>query len=123
MKRYCAILILLASMAVAQGAQGGEADVVMVVAQQEAAGTWRFRVTVRHADVGWDHYADRWDVLDPGGAILGTRTLLHPHVEEQPFTRSLGGVEIPEGVTNVDVRARDSVHGYGGKVVSLELPR
>ena len=43
-------------------------------------------VTVQHADTGWDHYADAWEVLAPDGTVLGTRTLLHPHTDEQPFT-------------------------------------
>ena len=103
-------------------AAAGEADVVNAVATQEAAGTWRFDVTVAHADEGWDHYADQWEVLAPDGTVLGTRVLFHPHVEEQPFTRSLSGIVIPESVTTVTVRARDSVHGYGGATVSLELP-
>ena len=101
----------------------GEADVINVTAEQEAGGVWRFRVTVRHADEGWDHYADRWDVVAPDGSLLGSRTLLHPHVDEQPFTRSLSGVEIPSDVTSVTIRAGDSVHKYGGREMVVELPR
>ena len=51
------------------------------------------------------------------------RTLLHPHVDEQPFTRSLGGVAIPSDVSRVTVRAGDSVHKYGGHEVLVDLPR
>jgi len=79
-------------------AAGGEANVVAVDVTRERAGTYRFDVTVRHADEGWKHYADRWDVLAPDGTVLGTRVLLHPHVNEQPFTRSLSGVTIPDGI-------------------------
>jgi hypothetical protein len=104
-------------------AGAGEADVVAVEAVQESAGTWRFDVTVAHADEGWDHYADRWEVLAPDGSVLGTRVLLHPHVGEQPFTRSLGGVAIPAGVDHVIVRTHDSVHGLGGAEMTVELPR
>jgi hypothetical protein len=49
--------------------------------------------------------------------LLGTRTLLHPHETEQPFTRSLAGVRIPNEVAEVTVRAHDRVHGYGGREV------
>jgi hypothetical protein len=49
------------------------------------SGVYRFSVTVRHADEGWDHYADRWEVLTSDGTLLATRTLYHPHVNEQPF--------------------------------------
>lgn len=98
----------------------GEADVLQVRAEQGRDGTWNFRVTVRHDDEGWDHYADRWEVLDPEGNVLGTRILAHPHVGEQPFTRSLSGVRIPRGIDTVVVRARDSVHGYGGAEVEIQ---
>jgi hypothetical protein len=113
-----AAALLLASAAVGHA---GEADVVDVKASAESGGTWRFDVTVRHADEGWDHYADRWDVLSPDGTVLGTRELLHPHVSEQPFTRSLSGVEIPDGVSEVEIRAHDSVHGLGGETIRVEL--
>lgn len=99
----------------------GEADVVRVEAQRQADGTFSFQVTVRHADTGWEHYANRWDVLAPDGRVLGTRTLYHPHVDEQPFTRSLTGVAIPKAVTRVRLRAGDSVHGYGGEEMEVEL--
>ena len=95
---------------------------VGVKASSGKGGAWSFSVTVRHDDEGWDHYADRWDVLGPDGDVLGTRVLYHPHVGEQPFTRNLGGVKIPEGVGEVVIRAHDSVHAYGGKEVKVELP-
>lgn len=104
-------------------ALAGEADVVAVQALPEGAGRWRFNVTVAHADEGWDHYADKWDVVAPDGSLLGTRVLLHPHESEQPFTRSLGGVAIPEGIETVTLRAHDSVHGYGGAELTVELER
>ena len=104
-------------------ASAGEADVVAVEAAQEGAGTWRFDVTVAHGDEGWDHYADRWEVLAPDGRVLGARVLLHPHVGEQPFTRSLGGVAIPEEIGRVILRAHDSVHGLGGVEITVELAR
>ena len=105
-------------------ASAGEADVVEVEAVRAWWGaSFRFDVTVRHADAGWDHYADKWEVLTPDGAILATRVLGHPHVDEQPFTRSLTGVRVPEGITSVIVRAHDSVHGLGGTEMKVELVR
>ena len=104
-------------------AWAGEADVLEVRATPEGAGTWRFDVTVAHEDTGWEHYANRWEVLAPDGSVLGTRVLLHPHETEQPFTRSLGGVVVPEGLDAVIVRAHDSVHDTGGKEARVELPR
>ena len=100
-----------------------EADVVAVVPARESDGTWRFSVTVRHADTGWEHYADRWDIRAPDGRMLDARVLLHPHVEEQPFTRALGGVVIADDVKWVTVRAHCSVDGYGGQEMRVELER
>lgn len=100
-----------------------EADVVDAVVKKTGNGIFHFDVTVRHSDSGWDHYADKWEVLTPDGTLVGTRTLYHPHVDEQPFTRSLSGVKIPVTVSEVTVRARDTVHAYGGKTLSIPLPR
>ncbi len=98
------------------------AQVTRVEAHETAEGVWRFSVTVRHADTGWDHYADEWQVVDPAsGAVLARRVLAHPHVEEQPFTRSQSGIEIPAEVTTVMVRAKCNVHGFGGREVVLDL--
>jgi hypothetical protein len=94
----------------------GEPVVENVEARRVSDGSWRFSVTVRHADEGWDHYADAYTVHALDGTLLGTRTLHHPHVEEQPFTRSLSGVVVPEGMARVLVRAHDSVHGPGEAV-------
>jgi len=104
-------------------AHAGGADVVGVKARPDSGDTWRFDVSVAHGDTGWDHYADKWDVVGPDGKVLGTRTLAHPHEAEQPFTRSLGGVFIPPDVTEVTLRAHDSVHEYGGREMTVQLPR
>lgn len=98
------------------------ADVVGVAVTRADDGTYAFDVTVRSDETGWDKYADRWQVLALDGTILGTRELAHPHVEEQPFTRSLGGVVVPEGLRSVRVRAHDSVEGWGGAEVTVSLP-
>ena len=119
--RRSILVVLLLTMPIT--AAGGEADVLEVKVTPGADGAWRFDVTVQHADTGWDHYADAWEVLAPDGTVLGTRTLLHPHVDEQPFTRSLTGLQIPDGVTEVTVRAHDSVHGHGGREAVVELSR
>jgi hypothetical protein len=104
------------------------ADVLHVRAAQAADGTWTFHVTVRHPDTGWEDYADGWDVLTPDGTVIKpdpansfTRLLLHPHTDEQPFTRSQSGIVIPPDVTQVRVRAHDLVDGYGGREVLVDL--
>jgi hypothetical protein len=116
------LLVLFALGAMAGGAVAGEADVLKVEASPDGVGgRHSFGVTVQHADTGWEHYADKWDVVAPDGkTVLGTRVLLHPH-SPAPFTRSLSGVKIPPGITEVILRAHDKVHGYGGKEVRVEL--
>jgi len=122
MRRVVCAAAIVAMMLVPGAAMAGEADVVSVKITKQGEGRFRFDVTVRHDDEGWDHYADRWEVRGPDGAVLGVRELAHPHVNEQPFTRSLSGVEIPADVAEVRVRARDSVHGYGGAEKTVAVP-
>lgn len=81
----------------------------------------RVSVTLAHPDTGWDHYADAWEVLDAAGNSLGVRELLHPHVTEQPFTRALSGVIIPQGATVVYVRARCNVDGWSDDLFEVVL--
>lgn len=94
----------------------GEADVLDVKVVRAGADMYRFSVTVSHTDTGWDHYADKWEVLDLQGNVLAARVLMHPHVDEQPFTRSMK-ISIPMHIKRVRIRAHDSVHGYGGALL------
>lgn len=96
-------------------------SVIENVTARQSGGTWSFDVTLSHPDTGWDHYADGWRVLDMQGNELGMRVLHHPHVNEQPFTRSLGGVTVPEGAAQVQVQARCSVDGWDSEMVVVEL--
>lgn len=104
-------------------AHAGKADVLKVEINKMNAHLYQFKVTVSHNDEGWEHYADKWDVVAPDGTILGTRTLFHPHVEEQPFTRNLAGVKVPSGVRKVTVRAHELPDGYGGRTVTVTVPK
>lgn len=67
-------------------------------------------VTLSHRDTGWQDYADGWEVLDAAGTRLGLRVLVHPHVNEQPFTRSLTLEALPQGP--LFVRPRGLVEGW-----------
>lgn len=115
--KYIALICCLASPALAD-----PVTVLDVVATPNGE-TWRFDVTVEHPDTGWDHYADGWRIEDAAGNELGLRVLAHPHVNEQPFTRSLSGVAIPDGTTEVFVRARDLVDGWNTDVTRVALDR
>ncbi|MEX1295562.1 MAG: hypothetical protein AB1Z67_05250 [Candidatus Limnocylindrales bacterium] len=69
-----------------------------------------------------ERYADGWRVLDEAGNVLGTHTLLHHHANEQPFTRTQRGLEVPADVSRITVEGRDLVNGYGGGTLWVDLP-
>ncbi len=118
-----ALPTLCCLVALAAPAAADPPQVVAATVRAEAGGTWAFDVTLRHPDTGWDHYADGWAVLAPDGTELAVRELLHPHEDEQPFTRSLSGVVVPAGVTEVAIRARCSVDGWADATVIVPLER
>jgi len=113
--------IVLGILVLAGFLYANEADVLNVKAHCDAQRTCRFDVTIKHNDTGWKHYVDKYDILSPNGTILGTRVLFHPHVDEQPFTRSISNIKIPQGIKSVTIRAHDLVHGYGGKEFIIAL--
>jgi len=110
------VLIVLACGAV----QANEVEIVETVFQKNRD-SWSVDTTLRHADSGWDHYADAWRVVDEQGKELGRRTLFHPHETEQPFTRSLGQLSVPEGTSIVFVEAHDKVHGWSKQRIKVDL--
>ncbi|MEL7345994.1 MAG: hypothetical protein AAFN59_14250, partial [Pseudomonadota bacterium] len=57
----------------------------------------------------------------PSGAR--TRELVHPHVNEQPFTRSLTGVAIPEGLESVLIQSRTNTEGWSAETLEVAVPR
>ena len=109
------------AVALAGPAAADPAEIVGVEAEPGSDG-WRVSVTIRHADTGWDDYADGWRVI-ADGEVVGTRVLAHPHVEEQPFTRSMSGIAIPEDAGTVEVESSTNVTGWGGERVPLPLDR
>ncbi|WP_425044950.1 hypothetical protein [Primorskyibacter sp. S87] len=90
-----------------------EEPLIEAVAATKSGDTWRFDVTLSHPDTGWDHYADGWRVLDMDGNEIGMRVLHHPHETEQPFTRSLSGVQVSDSSKQVQIQARCNVDGWG----------
>ena len=97
-------------------------DVVITNSPSNIKGQYRFSVKLQHPDSGWDHYADKWSVVGSDGTVYGTRVLAHPHVNEQPFTRSLDRVVIPENIRKVSVRGGDNKGSTGGKTITVDVP-
>ena len=63
------IILLTAALLLGHAeARAGEADVLAATLTRAGDGTWRVEVTVEHADTGWDHYADAFEVIAPDGA-------------------------------------------------------
>ena len=112
-----ALVLLLATTV-----RAGDVEIVMVVLSK-LGDKWVCETTLRHDDRGWDHYADAWRVVAASGKILGTRTLYHPHVDEQPFTRSLSGITIPAEARIIFIEAHDKVHGWSATRVEIDLTK
>lgn len=115
-------LLMLTAVTLFATAALADAPEVVDVTATHAGGSWRFDVAILHGDTGWDDYADGWEVIDADGNRLGERPLAHPHVNEQPFTRSQSGIVIPEGTTEVYIRVRDNVSGWYDTQYPVTLP-
>jgi hypothetical protein len=107
---------LIAALVLAASTATAEAPIIERITQTSG----RFSVTLSHPDTGWDHYADGWRIELADGTVLGTRELVHPHVDEQPFTRSTS-VNLPDSVTRVFIRARCNLDGWNADAVAFEL--
>lgn len=121
--RALSAVVIFPALALSAGsALAGEAIVEAAKIVALGAGQYRVSATIRHDDSGWDHYADGFEVLAPDGALLVTRKLVHPHENEQPFTRSTNAFAIPPGTEFVNVRARENILGYGDDMLKLAVP-
>ena len=114
--RYLIPLVLAAAPVAADPAQ------VTNIAATRAATSWTFNVTLAHGDTGWEDYADGWRVELAVGTVIVDRPLGHPHVQEQPFTRSTSGVSIPDGTAQVFIRARTNVEGWAEDTTPFDVP-
>jgi hypothetical protein len=97
-------------------------DVIDVQLRSAGERTYDVAVTISSPYDTPERYADGWRVLDPEGNVLGTHMLMHDHANEQPFTRTQRGLQIPEGVTEVTVEGRDQQYGYGGGTLTVDVP-
>lgn len=92
----------------------GMADVIDVAVSGDE-NSYEFNVTVKSPDTGCDQYADWWELFDLNGKLIYRRILAHSHVDEQPFTRAGGPIEISKDL-EVYVRAHVNNSGYGSQV-------
>ena len=118
--RVWMMVMLFAGVVSVSDALAGDVEVVKTVFELHGE-SWHVSTTLKHADSGWDHYADAWRVVNEKGDILATRTLYHPHETEQPFTRGLSNVHIPAGLNIVYVEAHDKVHGWSKQRIRVDL--
>ncbi|MDX2503245.1 MAG: hypothetical protein QNL62_02025 [Gammaproteobacteria bacterium] len=116
------VLMLFMLVCLVSTAFSGQVEVVDANVKSQGNDQYRFDVTLQHKDTGWEHYADRWEILDTDGNVLATRVLHHPHTNEQPFTRSLTAT-LPDTVEKVVIRGHDKIHNYGEKEKAVSLPR
>jgi hypothetical protein len=113
----------LGALLVSGAAWADPPHIVAASAVPDGNGVWTISVSLKHPDTGWDHYASAWKVLSPDGEVLGLRALTHPHVDEQPFSRSLSGVKIPEGLRDVLIQPRCTMDGWVPMPTMLTLPK
>jgi hypothetical protein len=66
-------------------------------------------VEIRSADVGTTY------------TVLGKRTFDSPHPEEQPFSRAIRDIILPDGTNTITAVGHDSVNGYCGETLTLTL--
>jgi N-acetylmuramoyl-L-alanine amidase len=85
-------------------------------------GVYSFEVTMSSPYDTPERYADAFRVIGDDGVTYGVRELLHDHASEQPFTRSLDGITIPDTVRAVTIEGRDLEYGWGGQTFRVELP-
>lgn len=96
--------------------------VVLDVDVDDDGDTRTFAATISSPWDGADQYADAFRVARVDGPRIAVRDLTHPHADEQPFTRSLADVTVPEGTVRVEVTARDSVNGWSPHSLVVDLP-
>ncbi|MGS2718855.1 hypothetical protein ACVBE9_11820 [Eionea flava] len=120
-KQFFVGLFACSSLIAAAIVNAGEVSVLGVDVEPLGEQQYRISVTLSHDDTGWDHYANAWLVFNEDGKKIGERILHHPHVNEQPFTRSTI-LTIPESVKLITIQGQDSQHALGGKMMVVELP-
>lgn len=115
------ILIILLLAVYSGACIASDAKIIKVTTEVTAAQKYNILVTIEHDDEGWEHYANAWRIYSPDGKLIDERVLHHPHVKEQPFTRSLLGVSIPTTMSEVTIVAVCSKTGESEMSYTLKL--
>jgi len=89
-----------------------EKAVVVSVSVSGNENAYTFSVGIQSPDQGCDQFANWWEVITEDGNLIYRRLLNHSHVNEQPFTRSGGSVNIGSDQI-VIVRAHMNSSSYG----------
>ena len=110
-------------LAVSHSSQANDINILAAAIIHQSHGEYLVNVKLEHHDTGWQHYADEWRLVDNEGNILGTRVLQHPHVHEQPFTRSLSNVKLSSELQAVYIEAHDKVHGWTKNRLMIDLTK
>jgi len=119
--RIVNLLLIISCFSLAVPIAASETVINKAMANKNGNGTFSFSVTLSHADKSWDHYANLWQVETMQGKVIARRVLHHPHINEQPFTRTLTNVEIPTGTKQVVIKAGCTIDGLNSKPVVVEL--
>ncbi len=120
LKKYLSFAVILVSFISSSLLYANEVAIEKAVFRSSGV-SWSVDVTLKHKDTGWKHYADAWRIVDANGKEIAKRTLYHPHVNEQPFTRSLSRVEIPKDSKVVFIEAHDTVHKWSPTKLEINL--
>lgn len=89
--------------------------VVEAVTVSGNANNYTFNVQLSSPDSGCEQYADWWEVFAMDSTLIYRRILGHSHVNEQPFSRSGGPIDI-DASTFVYIRGHMNNLGYGSLV-------
>lgn len=109
-------------------ASPNQAAVFFVKASQATNGTWTLEVTIEYDNPTAEAYADGWDIITPAGQVIKkdvtdpyTQILEPPRNGEQRLTHTETGITIPVDVKQFFVRVHDSVNGWSGRMVFVDL--
>lgn len=83
---------------------------------------YAFDVTISSPYDSPQRYADAFRVRSVDGTVHAVLELGHDHAAEQPFTRTLRGVQLPPSTAEVVVEARDLQYGWGGGTRTAMVP-